>query len=117
MDSLEKINFGKKIFDYEEIMEAIKSHSDLIDSDLQRVLKCVTRLGENDLVYQILATVDNIRDSLEILTSESYFIAHRLRKELKKNEQRQLARDTSKNQSENGELQQHGDSSKGDRNL
>lgn len=111
MDPTEKISFGKKIFDYEEIMEAIKSHGDLIDADLRRVLKCVTRLGDSDLVYQILATIDNIRDSLEILTSESYFIAHRLRKELKKNEQR-MARYNEKTQVENSELQQHGDSSK-----
>ncbi len=74
-----------KKFDYDETAEYLNNCLQTIEDDLKHALKCLNRLPDSQLIYEAISSIDNMRDKLEELTSESFFLAHKLNKELKKN--------------------------------
>lgn len=71
--------------DADEMIEVVKGYSDMIENDLKRSMNYITRFCDEDTMYELGAIIESLRENVEFLSSESYFIAFKLGREIKKN--------------------------------
>lgn len=69
----------------EEMLEVIKGYVDMIEDDLKHAMTYITKFCDEEAMYELGAIIESARENVEFLSSEAYFVAYKLGKEMKKN--------------------------------